>query len=146
MLKFGLEIVLGMIQKSDAAIFEILIFRDFSGGQSPNFRPNARLTDILICVLTSFGVYGGVTGLAPVYLWQSGPPGPLQGTEGYEHLNSHMWLYKAPYPGNCFDWQAEPCEGPTSGFPEPQTGLASRGAICKMPKKRTVSLETGRKT
>ena len=40
MLKFGLEIVLGMIQKSDAAIFEILIFRDFSGGQSPNFGPN----------------------------------------------------------------------------------------------------------
>ena len=26
-----------MIQKSDAAIFEILIFRDFSGGQSPNW-------------------------------------------------------------------------------------------------------------
>ena len=25
-----------MIQKSGAAIFEILIFRDFSGGQSPN--------------------------------------------------------------------------------------------------------------
>ena len=40
MLKFGLEIVLGMIQKSDAAIFEILIFRKFSGGQSPNFGPN----------------------------------------------------------------------------------------------------------
>ena len=40
MLKFGLKIVLGMIQKSDAAIFEILIFRDFSGGQSPNFGPN----------------------------------------------------------------------------------------------------------
>ena len=40
MLKFGLEIALGMIQKSDAAIFEILIFRDFSGGQSPNFGPN----------------------------------------------------------------------------------------------------------
>ena len=35
MLKFGLEIDLGVIQKSDAAIFEILIFRDFSGGQSP---------------------------------------------------------------------------------------------------------------
>ena len=35
MLKFGVEIVLGMMQKSDAAIFEILIFRDFSGGQSP---------------------------------------------------------------------------------------------------------------
>ena len=35
MLKFGLEIALGMIQKSGAAIFEILIFRDFSGGQSP---------------------------------------------------------------------------------------------------------------
>ena len=35
MLKFGLEIALGMIQKSGLAIFEILIFRDFSGGQSP---------------------------------------------------------------------------------------------------------------
>ena len=42
MLKFGLEIVLGMIQKSDAANFEILIFRDFSGGQSANFGPNGR--------------------------------------------------------------------------------------------------------
>ena len=40
MLKFGLEIALGMIQKSGAAIFEILIIRDFSGGQSPNFGPN----------------------------------------------------------------------------------------------------------
>ena len=40
MLKFGLEIALRMIQKSDAAIFEILIFRNFSGGQSPNFGPN----------------------------------------------------------------------------------------------------------
>ena len=30
MLKFGLEIALGMIQKSDAAIFEILIFGDFT--------------------------------------------------------------------------------------------------------------------
>ena len=39
MLKFGLEIALGMIQKSDAAIFENLIFRDFLGGQSPNFWP-----------------------------------------------------------------------------------------------------------
>ena len=37
MLKFGLEIALGMIQKSDAGIFEILIFRDFSGGQIPKF-------------------------------------------------------------------------------------------------------------
>ena len=35
MLKFGLEIDLGVIQKSYAAIFEILIFRVFSGGQSP---------------------------------------------------------------------------------------------------------------
>ena len=42
MLKFGLEIALGMIQKSDAAIFEILIFRNFSGGQSPNFGQNGR--------------------------------------------------------------------------------------------------------
>ena len=40
MLKFGLEIALGMIQKSDAAIFEILIIRYFSGDQSPNFGPN----------------------------------------------------------------------------------------------------------
>ena len=40
MLKFGLEIALRMIQKSGAAIFEILIFHDFSGGQSPNFGPN----------------------------------------------------------------------------------------------------------
>ena len=40
MLKFGLEIDLGVIQKSYAAIFEILIFHDFSGGQSPNFGPN----------------------------------------------------------------------------------------------------------
>ena len=40
MLKIGLEIDLGMIQKSDTAIFEILIFRNFSGGQSPNFGPN----------------------------------------------------------------------------------------------------------
>ena len=31
MLKFGLEIVWGMIQKSDAAIFEILIFCFFQG-------------------------------------------------------------------------------------------------------------------
>ena len=35
MLKFGLDIVLGMLQKSYVAIFEILIFLDFSGGQSP---------------------------------------------------------------------------------------------------------------
>ena len=45
MLKFGLEIALGRIQKSDAAIFEILIFRDFSGGQSPNFCPNRPFLD-----------------------------------------------------------------------------------------------------
>ena len=38
MLKFCMEIVLEMMQKSDAAIFEILIFRNFSGGQSSNFR------------------------------------------------------------------------------------------------------------
>ena len=35
MLKFGLEIDFGVIQKIYAAIFEILIFHDFSGGQSP---------------------------------------------------------------------------------------------------------------
>ena len=40
MLKFGLEIALGMIQKSGAAICEILIFRDFSVGLSPKFSEN----------------------------------------------------------------------------------------------------------
>ena len=35
MLKFGLEIALGMIQKSGLAIFEILIIRNISEGQSP---------------------------------------------------------------------------------------------------------------
>ena len=30
------------MQKSDAEIFDILIFRNFSGGQSPNFCPNGR--------------------------------------------------------------------------------------------------------
>ena len=35
MLKFGLEIDMGEIKKSDTAIFEILIFRNFSGGHSP---------------------------------------------------------------------------------------------------------------
>jgi len=45
MLKFGLEIALGMIQKSGLAIFEILIFRDFSGGESPNFDPNRPFLD-----------------------------------------------------------------------------------------------------
>ena len=37
MLKYGLEIDFGVIQKCYAAIFEILIFHDFSGGQSSNF-------------------------------------------------------------------------------------------------------------
>ena len=37
MLKLGLEIDFDVIQKGYAAIFEILIFRDFSGGQSPKF-------------------------------------------------------------------------------------------------------------
>ena len=37
MLKFGLEIDFGVIQKLYAAIFEILIFRDFSGGKVQNF-------------------------------------------------------------------------------------------------------------
>ena len=45
MLKFGLEIDLGVIQKSDVAIFEMLIFRDFSGGQSPNFGQNRPFLD-----------------------------------------------------------------------------------------------------
>ena len=45
MLKFGPEIALGMIQKSGAAIFEILIFRNFSGGQSPNFGPKRPFLD-----------------------------------------------------------------------------------------------------
>ena len=40
MLKFGVEIDFGVIQKRYAAIFEILIFRDFSGGQSPKFSEN----------------------------------------------------------------------------------------------------------
>ena len=51
MLKFGLEIALGMIQKSGAAIFEILIFRNFSGGQSQKM---ANLDQIpLIVILLS---------------------------------------------------------------------------------------------
>ena len=37
MLKFGMEIALGMMQKSGAAIFEILIFRNVSGGTSAKF-------------------------------------------------------------------------------------------------------------
>ena len=37
MLNFDLEIHYGVTQKSYAVIFEILIFRDFSGGQSPTF-------------------------------------------------------------------------------------------------------------
>ena len=36
MLKFGLEIDFGVIQKRYAAILEMLIFREFSGGQSSN--------------------------------------------------------------------------------------------------------------
>ena len=36
-MKFGLQIDFEVIQKYYAAIFEILIFRDFSGGQSSNF-------------------------------------------------------------------------------------------------------------
>ena len=43
-----MEIALGMIQKSDAAIFEILIFRNYSGGQSPNFGPNGRFVQVKI--------------------------------------------------------------------------------------------------
>ena len=45
MLNFGLEIDFGVIQKSDAAIFEILIFRDFSGGQSSNFCHFGKILD-----------------------------------------------------------------------------------------------------
>ena len=37
MLKFGLEIDFDVVQKCYGAIFEISIFRDFSGGQSSNF-------------------------------------------------------------------------------------------------------------
>ena len=40
MLKFGLEIHFGVIQNHIAAIFEILIFRHFSGGQSSKFSEN----------------------------------------------------------------------------------------------------------
>ena len=43
--KFGLEIDFGVIQKHYAAIFEISIFRDFSGGQSQNFGPNQPFWD-----------------------------------------------------------------------------------------------------
>ena len=48
MLKFGLEIALGMIQKSGLAIFDILIFRDFSGGQSPKFCQNDKVWKLKI--------------------------------------------------------------------------------------------------
>ena len=37
MLKFDMQIEYGVIQKRSAAIFEILNFRNFSGGQSSNF-------------------------------------------------------------------------------------------------------------
>ena len=40
-----MEIALEKIHKIDAVIFEILIFRDFSGGQSPNFDPNRSFLD-----------------------------------------------------------------------------------------------------
>ena len=42
MLKFGLEINFGVLQKRYAANFEILIFRDFSGGQSRTFCENGK--------------------------------------------------------------------------------------------------------
>ena len=45
MLKFGLEIDFGMIQKRYVAIFKILIFHDFSGGQSSNFRHFDKILD-----------------------------------------------------------------------------------------------------
>ena len=45
MLKFGLEIDFEVIQKRYAAIFEILIFHDFSGGQSSNFRHFDKILD-----------------------------------------------------------------------------------------------------
>ena len=45
MLKFGMEIDYGVIQKRYAAIFEILIFRNFSGGQSSNFRHFVKILD-----------------------------------------------------------------------------------------------------
>ena len=37
MMTFVLEMYFGVIQKCYAAIFEILIFRDFSGGKVQNF-------------------------------------------------------------------------------------------------------------
>ena len=40
MVKFSQKIHFGVIQNRTAAIFEILIFCDFSGGQSPNFSEN----------------------------------------------------------------------------------------------------------
>ena len=42
MLKFGLEIGFGVIQKRYAAIFEILIFRNFLVGQSSKFCQNGK--------------------------------------------------------------------------------------------------------
>ena len=45
MLKFGMEIDYGMIQRRYAAIFEFLNFRDFSRGQSANFRHFDKILD-----------------------------------------------------------------------------------------------------
>ena len=45
MLKFGMEIDYGVIQKHYTAIFEILNFHDFSGGQSSNFRHSDKILD-----------------------------------------------------------------------------------------------------
>ena len=57
MLKFGVEIALGMIQKSDVAIFEILIFWHFSGVQSPkmaNLDQNLDLDPLKNCEKSKF--------------------------------------------------------------------------------------------
>ena len=45
MLKFGLEIDFGVLQKRYAVILEIFIFRNFSGGQSSNFCHFVKILD-----------------------------------------------------------------------------------------------------
>ena len=46
MLKFGLEIALEKIQKSDVAIFEILTFCDLSADRSPKFCDPLKIKNI----------------------------------------------------------------------------------------------------
>ena len=48
MLKYGLEIDFVAIQEPYAAIFEMLIFRNFSGGQSPKFCQNGENYDPIL--------------------------------------------------------------------------------------------------